>query len=196
MEIKRIESQRSTKGPTDWFTGAVRIQPLFEPPEPARVRGASVKFEPGARTGLRTPAAKYEPRSALDRCRTVRRQNSLRTLAMRSRTFTLSMPRRAGLYGRRRSRIIFCPESPAPRFFMAIVSMRRFLPSKKPPAATPSMNAANSAEVWSLWMRATARSSGRVTRCRSRRSPSKRIPQERRCTVRRAARSGLPRRSI
>jgi quercetin dioxygenase-like cupin family protein len=50
MEIKRIESQRSTTGPADWFTGAVRIQPLFEAPEPARVRGASVKFEPGART--------------------------------------------------------------------------------------------------------------------------------------------------
>jgi quercetin dioxygenase-like cupin family protein len=50
MEIKRIESQSSTKGPTDWFTGLVRIQPLFEAAEPARVRGASVKFEPGART--------------------------------------------------------------------------------------------------------------------------------------------------
>ena len=54
MEIKRIESQRSEKGPTDWFTGAVRIQPLFEPPKPARVRGASVKFEPGARTAWHT----------------------------------------------------------------------------------------------------------------------------------------------
>ena len=54
MEIKRIESQRSTKGPIEWFTGAVRIQPLFEAPEPARVRGASVKFEPGARTAWHT----------------------------------------------------------------------------------------------------------------------------------------------
>lgn len=54
MEIKRIESQRSTKGPIDWFTGAVRIQPLFEAQEPARVRGASVKFEPGARTAWHT----------------------------------------------------------------------------------------------------------------------------------------------
>ena len=54
MEIKRIESQRSTKGPIDWFTGAVRIQPLFEAHEPARVRGASVKFEPGARTAWHT----------------------------------------------------------------------------------------------------------------------------------------------
>ena len=54
MEIKRIESQKSKKGVPDWFTGAVRIQPLFEPPEPARVRGASVKFEPGARTAWHT----------------------------------------------------------------------------------------------------------------------------------------------
>jgi quercetin dioxygenase-like cupin family protein len=54
MEIKRIESQRSKKGPSDWFTGAVRIQPLFEAAHPARVRGASVKFEPGARTAWHT----------------------------------------------------------------------------------------------------------------------------------------------
>jgi len=54
MEIKRIESQRSKKGATDWFIGAVRIQPLFEPPKPARVRGTSVKFEPGARTAWHT----------------------------------------------------------------------------------------------------------------------------------------------
>jgi quercetin dioxygenase-like cupin family protein len=54
MEIKRVGSQSSTKGPTDWFTGAVRIDPLFEAPEPARVRGASVTFEPGARTAWHT----------------------------------------------------------------------------------------------------------------------------------------------
>ena len=54
MEIKRIESQSSTEGPTDWFTGSVRIQPLFEAPEPARVRGASVKFGPGSRTAWHT----------------------------------------------------------------------------------------------------------------------------------------------
>src|SRR5437870_4438953 len=47
-------SQSSTKGPADWFTGTVRIDPLFEPPEPARVRGASVTFEPGARTAWHT----------------------------------------------------------------------------------------------------------------------------------------------
>ena len=42
MEIKRSGSQPSGKGPTDYFTGTVRIDPLFEAPEPARVRGASV----------------------------------------------------------------------------------------------------------------------------------------------------------
>ena len=50
MEIKRSGSQPSGKGPEAWFTGAVRIDPLLGPPEPARVAGASVTFEPGART--------------------------------------------------------------------------------------------------------------------------------------------------
>src|SRR5215470_1926269 len=50
MEIKRSGSRPSNKGPADWFTGQVRIDPLFEAPAPARVRGASVTFEPGART--------------------------------------------------------------------------------------------------------------------------------------------------
>ena len=50
MEIKRIDSQPTRKGPGEWFTGSVRIQPIFESPEPARARGASVTFEPGART--------------------------------------------------------------------------------------------------------------------------------------------------
>jgi quercetin dioxygenase-like cupin family protein len=50
MEIKRVGSQASSKGPADWFTGTVRVDPLFEAAEPARVRGASVTFEPGART--------------------------------------------------------------------------------------------------------------------------------------------------
>src|SRR5260370_20804871 len=54
MEIERAGSQNSTKGPPDWFTGVVRIDPLFEAPEPARVRGASVTFEPGARTAWHT----------------------------------------------------------------------------------------------------------------------------------------------
>jgi quercetin dioxygenase-like cupin family protein len=50
MEIKRVGKQPSGKGPGDWFTGTVRIDPLFERSEPARVAGASVTFEPGART--------------------------------------------------------------------------------------------------------------------------------------------------
>ena len=54
MEIKRVGSQQTSKGPTEWFSGSVRIQPLFEAPEPARVRAASVTFEPGARTAWHT----------------------------------------------------------------------------------------------------------------------------------------------
>ena len=54
MEIKRSGSQPSGKGPAEWFTGTVRIDPLFEAPKPARVRGASVTFEPGARTAWHT----------------------------------------------------------------------------------------------------------------------------------------------
>jgi quercetin dioxygenase-like cupin family protein len=50
MEIKRNGSQPSGKGPAEYFTGAVRIDPLFQAPDPARVTGASVTFEPGART--------------------------------------------------------------------------------------------------------------------------------------------------
>ena len=47
MKIKRSGSQQSGKGPAEYFTGTVRIDPLLEAPEPARVRGASVTFEPG-----------------------------------------------------------------------------------------------------------------------------------------------------
>jgi len=54
MDIKRAGSQPSTKGPADWFTGAVRIDPLFQPSEPARAAGAAVTFEPGARTAWHT----------------------------------------------------------------------------------------------------------------------------------------------
>src|SRR3989442_1673743 len=50
MEIKRSGSQPSSKGPADWFTGTVRIDPLFQANAPARASGASVTFEPGART--------------------------------------------------------------------------------------------------------------------------------------------------
>ena len=54
MEINRSGSQPSGKGPADYFTGAVRVDPLFQAPDPARVRGASVTFEPGARTAWHT----------------------------------------------------------------------------------------------------------------------------------------------
>ena len=54
MEIKRSGSQPSGKGPADWFTGTVRIDPLFQAPDPARVAAASVTFEPGARTAWHT----------------------------------------------------------------------------------------------------------------------------------------------
>jgi quercetin dioxygenase-like cupin family protein len=54
MEIKRSGSQASRRGPEEYFTGAVRLDPLFEAPDPARVAGASVTFEPGARTAWHT----------------------------------------------------------------------------------------------------------------------------------------------
>ena len=54
MEIKRIGSQPSAKGPAEWFTGTVRIDPLVNPPAPARIVGNSVTFEPGARTAWHT----------------------------------------------------------------------------------------------------------------------------------------------
>jgi quercetin dioxygenase-like cupin family protein len=54
MEIQRAGSPASVKGPSEWFTGTVRIDPLFQAPAPARVSGASVTFEPGARTAWHT----------------------------------------------------------------------------------------------------------------------------------------------
>jgi quercetin dioxygenase-like cupin family protein len=54
MEIKRIGSEPSGKGPADWFSGTVRIDPLFQSDDPARANGASVTFEPGARTAWHT----------------------------------------------------------------------------------------------------------------------------------------------
>ena len=54
MEIKRVGTQPSAKGPAEWFTGTVRIDPLFQSPDPARAQGASVTFEPGARTAWHT----------------------------------------------------------------------------------------------------------------------------------------------
>ena len=54
MEIKRAGTQASGKGPGDWFTGTVRVHPSFQAPDPALVSGASVTFEPGARTAWHT----------------------------------------------------------------------------------------------------------------------------------------------
>jgi quercetin dioxygenase-like cupin family protein len=54
MEIKRSGSQPSRKAPEEYFTGAVRVDPLFQAPDPARVSGGSVTFEPGARTAWHT----------------------------------------------------------------------------------------------------------------------------------------------
>src|SRR3979490_3176106 len=54
MEIKRSGSQPSGKGPPEYFIGMVRVDPLFQAPAPARVVGASVTFEPGARTAWHT----------------------------------------------------------------------------------------------------------------------------------------------
>ena len=54
MDIQRSGSQPSGKGPAEYFTGTVRIDPLFNPPAPARAFGATVTFEPGARTAWHT----------------------------------------------------------------------------------------------------------------------------------------------
>ena len=53
-KLRELNRKPTSKGPAEWFTGSVRIHPLFEAPEPARVRGASVTFEPGARTAWHT----------------------------------------------------------------------------------------------------------------------------------------------
>src|ERR1051325_8287312 len=54
MNIAHPNARPSTKGPADWFTGSVRIDPLFDAPTPARAAGASVTFDPGARTAWHT----------------------------------------------------------------------------------------------------------------------------------------------
>lgn len=54
MDIKRSDSRSSGDGPADYFSGSVRLEPLFQAPEPARVVGASVTFQPGARTAWHT----------------------------------------------------------------------------------------------------------------------------------------------
>ena len=54
MDIRKAGSQPSAKGPADWFTGVVRIDPLFQAAAPGRAAAATVTFEPGARTAWHT----------------------------------------------------------------------------------------------------------------------------------------------
>ena len=54
MEIKRGGSRSSSEGPREWFTGKVRIEPLFQASAPGRVQGSSVTFEPGAHSAWHT----------------------------------------------------------------------------------------------------------------------------------------------
>jgi quercetin dioxygenase-like cupin family protein len=54
VKVTKSGSQPSGKGPAEYFTGSVRIDPLFNPPDPARVATALVTFEPGARTAWHT----------------------------------------------------------------------------------------------------------------------------------------------
>ena len=54
MQITRVGSKPSTKGPESWFTGSVRVDPLFDPNEARRAAAALVTFEPGARTAWHT----------------------------------------------------------------------------------------------------------------------------------------------
>ena len=61
MEIKKTGSQPSNNGPADWFSGTVRIDPLFQATAPARVGGASVTFEHGARTAWHTHPLGHPP---------------------------------------------------------------------------------------------------------------------------------------
>lgn len=57
MKITRAGSNASMKGPADWFTGTVRIDPMFQADDPGRVGGSHVTFEPGARTAWHTHPA-------------------------------------------------------------------------------------------------------------------------------------------
>jgi hypothetical protein len=65
MDIKRNGSQPSGKGPAEWFTGNVRIDPLFQPNDSTRANGSSVTFEPGARTAWHRAGADPSKRFAL-----------------------------------------------------------------------------------------------------------------------------------
>jgi hypothetical protein len=82
MEIKCNGSQPSAKGPAEYFTGAVRLGPLFNPRAPARAFGASVTIEPGARAARRPlPRCRITP-NALFRRDTARHWRSISGLAI------------------------------------------------------------------------------------------------------------------
>jgi quercetin dioxygenase-like cupin family protein len=66
MELKRVGTQPSQKGPADFFTGIVRIDPLNAPPPPARVSSASVTFEPGARSAWHSCRTSWRDEFSLD----------------------------------------------------------------------------------------------------------------------------------
>jgi hypothetical protein len=80
MEIKRSGSQPSAKGPAEYFTGTVRVDPLFQAPDPARVVAASVTFDPGARTAWHT-----HPLGPGRGARSLREVTERRSLAPRER---------------------------------------------------------------------------------------------------------------
>ena len=84
MEIKRNGSQPSAKGPSDWFTGTVRIDSPFKGTDPARVSGAIVTFEPGARTAWHTHPLGQTliVTSGLGRCKARMAQSRRFSLAM------------------------------------------------------------------------------------------------------------------
>ena len=69
MDIKRSGSQPSGKGPAEYFTGTVRIDPLFEAPDPARVVGVSVTFELGARIARHSHQASTDPTGQISQSR-------------------------------------------------------------------------------------------------------------------------------
>jgi len=71
IDIKRIGSRPSQKGPEDWFTGTVRIDPLFQAPEPARTGAAQVTFEHGNQERLVEPA--IDQRAAMGHANQTRR---------------------------------------------------------------------------------------------------------------------------
>jgi quercetin dioxygenase-like cupin family protein len=65
MDIARAGSRPSVQGPEEWFTGTVRIDPLFDPEAPARTGASRITFEPGARTARDQDAADPVRRAAL-----------------------------------------------------------------------------------------------------------------------------------